>query len=57
MGDPEMELCILDEYNAIDAEPITVDELLHYWKDKLSKREHLLGMVVYKDTTMCHLHL
>ena len=43
MGDPEMELCILDEYNAIDAEPITVDELLHYWKDKLSKREHLAG--------------
>ena len=38
MGDPDLELCIMDEYDAIDSPKISVEELLDYWKGKLDKR-------------------
>ena len=40
MGDPNMELCILDKYDAITGgKVLSVDELLEYWKEKLDARK------------------
>ena len=41
MGDPDMELCIIDKYDAIDSPAVTADELIEYWKTKLDARPEL----------------
>ena len=44
MDDPSFELVVFDGYNIIDSDPVELDDLLSFWKNKLEQREYGLDL-------------